>query len=136
MQKSENDLILQMAELKKEISNYLGIQQENLTFEYSGSTEKVRLDLITINSVHKQSFLFHTSYGFSKIDALYDMLTYVKSYKELDQSYTIQWSIKGSDELHTSYFRANNIFQALEKFSYGRDINGTVIFSVVLNPIS
>jgi hypothetical protein len=74
--------------------------------------------------------------GFSKVDALYEMLKYLKEYKELKNSYTIQWALKSSNELITSYFRASNIIEALDKFSYGKDINSLVIFSVTLNPIS
>ena len=64
------------------------------------------------------------------------MWTYVQNFKEKDNSYTIQW-VAGSDhELHTSYFRASNIFNALEKLYYGRDRNMITVFSVVLNPVS
>ena len=64
------------------------------------------------------------------------MLTYVQSYKEKENSYTIQWVAKGDTELHTSYFKAGNILDALQKLYYGRDMNTITVFSVVLNPIS
>ena len=130
------DSMLQAAEIRKEIIERLGIASENLIFEFSDQGDKVRLDLITINPKHRQSFLFQSITGDSRLDALYAMLDYVKYYKERDQSYTIQWCLKGENELHTSYFRAANIFQALEKFSYGRDVNSVIIFSITLNPIS
>lgn len=131
-----NNLNVEIARLQKEIADRLSMPLENLVWEFSESGGVTRLDLITVNPIHRQSFLFHTAQGFSKLDALYDMLKYAKNYKEIDQSYTIQWSLKGEGELHTSYFRAGNIFDALKKFSYGRDINSTVIFSITLNPIS
>ena len=43
---------------------------------------------------------------------------------------------KGDTELHTSYFKASNILNALQKLYYGRDMNTITVFSVVLNPIS
>jgi uncharacterized membrane protein len=64
------------------------------------------------------------------------MLWYVQDYKEKENSYTIQWVAKGETELNTSYFRAGNIMDALQKLYYGRDMNTITVFSVVLNPIS
>lgn len=64
------------------------------------------------------------------------MLEYVKNYKEKENSYTIQWVARDEHELHTSYFRAGNILEALEKLYYGRDRNTITVFSVVLNPVS
>jgi len=64
------------------------------------------------------------------------MLHYVQRYKEKENSYTIQWVAKGDTELHTSYFKASNILNALQKLYYGRDMNTITVFSVVLNPIS
>jgi hypothetical protein len=64
------------------------------------------------------------------------MLDYVKSYREKESPYTIQWTIKGEKELHTSYFRASNVYEALDKLYYGRDMNNITVFSVVLNPIT
>lgn len=131
-----DNLNVEIARLQKEITDRLSMPAQNLIWEFSESGDITKLDLITVNTLHRQSFLFHSTQGFSKIDALHNMLKYAKSYKEIDQPYTIQWSLKGDNELHTSYFRAGNIIEALKKFSYGRDINSTVIFSVILNPIS
>ena len=136
MTEQSNNINVETARLQHEISERLSMSPENLVWEFSESGDLVKLDLITVNRLHRQSFLFHSTQGFSKVDALYNMLKYAKSYKEIDQPYTIQWSLKGDNELHTSYFRAGNIIEALKKFSYGRDINSTVIFSVILNPIS
>lgn len=130
------DPLVQVARLQHEIAERLGIAPENLIFDFRDQQGRVRLDLVTVNPKHGQSFLFQTTLGESRIDALYAMLQYVKTYKEKDQSFTIQWALKGEKELHTSYFRATNIFEALEKFSYGRDINSVIIFSVTLNPIA
>ena len=64
------------------------------------------------------------------------MLDYVKTYKERTSSYTIQWSDRGRNDLETSYFRAKNILEALDKLFYDRDPNSITVFSVMLNPIS
>ncbi len=136
MTESTGDINVKVSQLMREIARYIGIDAANLIFDFNNIDDKVKLDLITINPRHKQSFLFHSCVGFSKVDALYEMLKYLKEYKEIKNSYTIQWALKGSNDLITSYFRASNIYEALDKFSYGKDINSLVIFSVTLNPIS
>jgi len=105
-------------------------------FEYSSQDGKIKLDLITINPRHNQAFLFHSETGTDKLDSLRKMLDYVQNYKEKENSYTIQWVAKNAKELHTSYFKASNIMDALQKLYYGRDMNTITVFSVVLNPIS
>lgn len=127
---------LEIAKIQKEIENYLSLGSTQMIFDYQESGQGVRLDVITVNPRHNQSFLFHSTQGYDKIDALQQMLAYVKEHRSKKNSYTIQWSLKGADELHTSYFRAKDIPEALDKLHYGRDPNGITIFSVVLNPIS
>ena len=107
-----------------------------LVFEFTSTEGKVKLDLITVNPRHNQSFLFKSITGFDKTDVLNKMLDYVKTHKEKESSYTIQWTTKGMGELQTSYFRAKNIYDALDKLYYGRDMNNLTVFSVVLNPIA
>jgi hypothetical protein len=130
----DNNIVIK--DLEIEISKHLGIHLENLIFDFEVLANGCNLNLITINPQHKQSFLFKSIQADNKISALNSMLKYVKEYKDIEQSFTIQWSLKNENELHTSYFRAGNIFQALEKFSFGRDMNSIIVFSVVLNPIS
>lgn len=127
---------LEIAKLQKEIERYLQLGNTQLVLNFQDSGARVRLDVITVNSRHNQSFLFHYVEGYDKVDALKKMLDYVKTYKEKKNSYTIQWTVKGEQELHTSYFRAKDIQEAIDKLHYGRDPNGILIFSVVLNPIS
>lgn len=131
-----SDMHVEAARIQQEIKDYLGLRTSDIVFEYSTTDGKTKLDLITINPRHNQAFLFHTETGLDKIDVLKKMLTYVQSYKEKDNSYTIQWVVKGGKELHTSYFKAGNIMDALQKLYYGRDMNTITVFSVVLNPIS
>lgn len=127
---------VETARVQQEIKNYLGLRGSDLVFEFSLQDGKTKLDLITINPKHNQAFLFHSENGTDKLDALRKMLGYVQNYKEKELSYTIQWVAKGDKELHTSYFRASNVMDALQKLYYGRDMNTLTVFSVVLNPVS
>jgi len=127
---------VEAARIQQQIKDYLGLRTSDLIFEYSTMDGKTKLDLITINPRHNQSFLFHTENGSDKVDALRKMLDYVQNSKEKENSYTIQWVAQGERELHTSYFRSSNILDALEKLYYGRDRNTITVFSVVLNPVS
>ena len=63
-------------------------------------------------------------------------MDYVKNYRDRESSYTIQWMTKDDKQLHTSYFRASNILDSLDKLYYDRDRNTITVFSVVLNPVS
>ena len=130
------DLHLEVARLQKEVESYIGVESNSLIFDFKEIEGNIRLNIITVNPQHRQSFLFHSVEGHDKVEALTKALDYVKNYKERESSYTIQWSLKDDNSLQTSYFSAKNIFQALEKFYFGRDANSTIIFSVVLNPIT
>ena len=128
---------LETEELENKIKSYIGSASTiELKFQYQELDKEVKLDLVTHNSKHNQSFLFHSVIGFSKADSLIKMLEYIKNYKDKESSYTIQWSLKETFELNTSYFRASNLMSAIDKFYFERDVNSTVVFSVVLNPIS
>lgn len=136
MTETLSEMHVEAARIQQEIKDYLGLRSSDLVFEYTTAEGKVKLDLITINPRHDQAFLFHSETGRDKVEVLKKMLTYVQSYKEKENSYTIQWVVKGGKELHTSYFKAANIMDALQKLYYGRDMNTITVFSVVLNPIS
>lgn len=136
MIETQSEMHVEAARIQQEIKDYLGLRTSDIVFEYRTVDGKVKLDLITINPRHNQAFLFHSETGVDKIDSLKRMLGYVQNYKEKENSYTIQWVVKGGTELHTSYFKASNIMDALQKLYYGRDMNTITVFSVVLNPIS
>jgi hypothetical protein len=127
-----SEMHVEAARIQQEIKDHLGLKSSDLVFEYSSLDNRVKLDLITVNPRHNQAFLFHSVVGHDKIDSLKKMLDYVQSYKEKENSYTIQWVVKGGKELHTSYFKAANIMDALQKLYYGRDMNTITVFSVVL----
>ena len=130
------DRNLETARLQKEIGSYIGLGKDILVFNFDTKGKRARLHLITINPNHSQSFLFHATTGSDKVDALREMLEYVKTYKERTSSYTVQWSARGENTLQTSYFRAKNVLEALDKLFYDRDPNSITVFSVNLNPIT
>jgi len=113
------DIHIELARVQNEIEAHLGLSSGSLVFNYSMLNGKVKLDLITINPRHNQSFLFQSVTSYEKLDALKLMLDYVKNYREKESPYTIQWTIKGEKELHTSYFRSRNVYEALDKLYYG-----------------
>ena len=130
------DRNLEIARLQKEIGDYIGLGKDSLLFNFDAKGKRSQLHLITVNPNHNQSFLFHATTGSDKVDALREMLKYVKTYKDRTSSFTIQWSARGENGLQTSYFRAKNVLEALDKLFYDRDANTIVVFSVILNPIA
>jgi hypothetical protein len=130
------DRNLEIARLQKEIGAYIGMGQDSLMFNFDEDGQRSKLYIITLNPRHNQSFLFHATEGVDKLEALRSMLEYVKTYKERTSSYTIQWSARGDNNLQTSYFRAKNVLEALDKLFYDRDPNSITVFSVMLNPIT
>ena len=130
------DRNLEIARLQKEIGDYIGLGKDSLLFNFDAKGKRSQLHLITVNPNHNQSFLFHATTGSDKADALREMLKYVKTYKDRTSSFTIQWSARGENGLQTSYFRAKNVLEALDKLFYDRDANTIVVFSVILNPIA
>ncbi len=130
------DIHVELAKIQKDIQTHLGLDSNSMVFTYSQVDSKIKLDLITINPRHNQSFLFHSVTTYEKIDALKEMHEYVKNYREKESPYTIQWATKSGKELHTSYFRAKDVYEALDKLYYSRNMQTITVFSVVLNPIT
>ncbi|MFN8300564.1 MAG: hypothetical protein U0T75_15795 [Chitinophagales bacterium] len=133
---TRQDQNVEIARYQRDIATRLGLDQQNLIFNYKQRNETVRLDLVTVNPKHEQSFLFHTLTGTDKLDALKKMLDYIDQHYHNESSLTIQWIKIGENKLHTSYFRAQNMYEALDKFYYGRDMSQYKIFSIALNPVS
>lgn len=136
MESKNTDVHVESARIQKQIENHLGISGNSLLFEFRHIDNKERLDLITVNPRHHQSFLFHSEVGYDRVDVLRKMLAYVQNYRDQEGSYTVQWISRDNKELNTSYFRARNMYEALDKLYYGRDMNTITVFSVVLNPVS
>lgn len=130
------DKNVSVAKVQKEIGSYLGMADKHLVFKYQTKDKKIKLDLITINPKHDQSFLLYSLIGVDKQDALRKLRDYIINHYENENSFTVQWMESGENQLHTSYFRAGNMYEVLDKFFYGRDQTQHKIFSIVLNPIS
>ena len=124
------------ARLQREIEQHLGLDPAQLRFEFRELDGLTRLDLITVNPRHQQSFLFRYETGRDQVECLQKMLAYVRRFRDTESSYTLQWRARGDKELNTSYFRAHNAYEALDKLYFGRDLNTITVFSVVLNPSS
>lgn len=130
------DQKVRIEELQNKIRETLGMSKNDLSFEFHQMPEYVDLDLITTSPIHKQSFLLHSAEGRDKIESLELMLKYVKNQLFVEDSYTIQWKLIGSNEIHQSYFRAKNIMDSLDKFYFGRSMSSVIIYSINLNPLS
>ena len=126
----------EVARLQREIEQHLGLESGQSRFEYRQLDGLMRLDLITVNPRHQQSFLFRYELGYDRLDCLRKMLTYVQRFRDSESAYTVQWRARGDRELQTSYFRAHNVYEALDKLYFGRDLHTITVFSVVLNPSS
>ncbi|MCB0541531.1 MAG: hypothetical protein R2836_03415 [Chitinophagales bacterium] len=131
-----SDVNVEIGKIQKEIIDKLGMSGENVIFDFSSQEKIVKLNLITINPRHEQSFLYHSVKAISKLEALQKMLEYINSNNKTENTYTIQWRKVGQQELHTSYFIARNMYEALDKFYYQREINSFNIFSITLNPVA
>ena len=127
---------IKISELYNEVAEQINYDLSDLIFEFSNSGGITKLDLITVNPKHKQSFLYHSAVGISKLECLEKILEYIDQHRKTENSYTLQWVQSGKLELFTSYFRAHNIQEVLDKFSYGRDMNIYTIYAISLNPIS
>ena len=123
-------------QLQHDIEQHLGLDPAQLRFAFRQIDGQTRLDLITVNPRHAQSFLFRYETGYDQVDCLRKMLDYVRRFRDTESSYTVQWRARGEQELNTSYFRAHNPYEALDKLYFGRDLNTITVFSVVLNPSS
>lgn len=130
------DNTTEVAQIQAEICKVLGLDSSHVVYLFSEKDGITNLALVTINPKHEQSFLYHSTKGIDKVDALKKMSDYVLKHRKNENSYTLQWILDGDSELHTSYFRANNLYEVLDKFYYGRDIASCKIFSINLNPVS
>ncbi|MCA1752762.1 MAG: hypothetical protein LC670_13435 [Flavobacteriales bacterium] len=130
------DKNIETARLQREIEQYIGLGPNSLIYNFGENEGKTTLHLVTVNPRHNQSFLFHFEEGYDKQDTMKRMLKYVKSYKDKESSYTIQWRHAEGETLQTSYFSAKNVQSALDKLFYDRDPNSITVFSVIMNPIT
>ncbi|EAY27900.1 hypothetical protein [Microscilla marina] len=96
---------------------------------------QIKLDLITINKEHNHKFLFHSCTGSNKINILEAMIDYINEYKKRQETYAIEWmNVKLTEEMQTSWFRGNDIFDILNKFFYNKEKSQFKIFKIKLMP--
>ena len=131
-----NNITTRVEEIQKKIGQCLGLNENQIVFEFNKLPNYVDLDLFTINAIHKQQFFFHSTEGRDEIEALELMLKYVQNQLIIEDSFTIQWKLKGSTEIRQSYFRAKNMMDALDKFYFGRSVSSITIYSITLNPLA
>jgi len=95
------------------------------------------LNLITYNPIHGQYFLYHSVEGTDEQDCLALMLEYMNTHKDMGlRTWTIEWKYKDKDEKITSYFSANNLREAMNKFYFDKDEDSLIVYDTHLNPIS
>ncbi|MFK7968826.1 MAG: hypothetical protein AB8F95_00575 [Bacteroidia bacterium] len=132
----DQDQRIAVARLQAEIGQQLDLPMEKLLFEFHSHLEGVRLDLVTISPRHDQAFLYHSLEAPERTQALEQMLDYVSRRHQQKRSFTVQWSHTGDEMLQTSYFRARDMHEVLEKFSHGKDLGDYTIFAITMNPIA
>ncbi|WP_236705070.1 hypothetical protein [Hymenobacter sp. AT01-02] len=91
MDVTPSDVHVESARIQRQIEDYLGLGPGNLLFEFRQLDAQTRLDLITVNPRHQQSFLFRYETGYDRLDVLRKMLAYVQRFRDEESSYTIQW---------------------------------------------
>lgn len=134
------EVLLQEINLENQVRELL--DETQIYFDYNivnvGSNSQaptIKLDLITINQEHNHKFLFHSSVGNNKINILEDMIAYITEYKKHQETYAIEWmDSKKGDEVQTSWFRGNDIFDVLNKFFYNKEKSQFKIFKIKLMP--
>lgn len=122
---------------EEKIALILGMEVDDLIFEFCDmDNASILLNLYTKNPYHKEVFLFNSVEALNKEQAFVYMEYYAKNHKIHDKSYTVQWQTVGEHELQTSYFRAKDMYQVLNKFYYNKDAASIILFNISLNPIS
>lgn len=106
-------------------------------WEEVGNDLGYKLNLYTFNPVHNQTFLCHSVQERTKLGCLEEMHHYMTTHEDMgEQSWTVIWREKGSNEQITSYFRGKNERVVLDKFYHGKDEDTIVLSELKLNPIS
>ena len=125
--------------LEHEISELIrnGRSGCHASFRYSRQGSKVRAKLLTWNPKHKSTFLVKEIETDSVIQALKQLLKYVKDkIRDDEKPYTVKWHLKDSDDpkLITSHFYATEIYDLLQKFYYDKNHDDYQIIEIKLNP--
>lgn len=133
---NEDEAIL---ELEHQISELIrnGRSGCHASFRYSHQGPKVRTKLVTWNPKHRSTFLVHETEARSRIDALRELLMYVKDkIRDQEKPFTVKWYLKNTSDckLVTSHFYAQDIYNLLDKFYYDKNRDDYEIVEIKLNP--
>jgi len=133
---TRQDQNVEVARYQKDIADRLGLDSQNLIFNYKQKNETVRLDLVTVNPKHDQSFLFHTETGTDKTDALKKMLEYIIEHYHNESSLTIQWIKVGENKLTPRISALKICTRRWISFTMAAILARIKFFSITLNPVS
>eukprot|EP01084_Bolivina_argentea_P243973 408838_1 len=133
---NENEIVL---DLEHQISELIrnGRSGCHASFRYSQQASKVRTKLVTWNPRHKSTFLVREVEARSRIEALNELLIYVKDkIRDEEKPYTVKWHIKNTDDMKmvTSHFYAMDIYNLLDKFYYDKNRDDYEIIEIKKNP--
>jgi len=126
-------------DLEHQISELIrsGRSSCHASFRYTPQGPKVRCKLVTWNPQHKTTFLVREIESFSRIEALNQLLVYVKDkIRDAEKPYTVKWHLRNSQstKLVTSHFYAEDVYSLLDKFYYDKNRNDYEIIEIKLNP--
>merc|ERR1719229_62419 len=133
---NENEIVL---DLEHQISELIrnGRSGCHASFRYSQQTLKIRAKLVTWNPRHKSTFLVREVEARSRIEALKELLAYVKDkIRDQEKPYTVKWHIKNTNDMKfvTSHFYAMDIYNLLDKFYYDKNRGDYEIVEIKKNP--
>ena len=109
--------------------------QNTVHFDYGTARGDISVDIITYNVQKSQAFLLHSNIGTTKTEAIQSAIKYFEETMLEENTYTVVWQKKDSNEQLTSYFRAKNMAEVMKKF-YHNSGDEVVIFEVKLNPVA
>lgn len=124
--------------VQTEIARILDIKPELLIYEFKqDKQQKHRLELVTISpNTHKTRFLFHATVADTPGAALDAMFEYVTKHHQQQDTWQVRWHNPSNKNIEVSWFRASNIFEALQKFYHDKEIAEYKIYEVSLRPYS
>jgi len=110
--------------------------KNSVHFKYEPSISNgINLSIITHNPVCDTSFLYHKSWGATEELALISAFKYLKSHKNIENNYTVEWFEKNKP-IVISYFTGIDIFDVLNKFYHDKNPNNFTILLIKLSPIA
>lgn len=110
-----------------------------VSFDYDHKRSQLhyKVSVFTENAKHGESFLLREATSNSFEDALEQIIAYIKDVNGIKENvYTVIWSKTGDNGSHVSYFSANSIFEALEKFIAGKKKSDYTIYEAKVSPIA